>query len=72
VRVRAERLDFLFSNVQALAPYCVLSFLSMWRELFVLTIPDSFSDLFYLPAEVPARTCQVLMQDFPVYEDTAL
>jgi len=35
-------------------------------KLYVLTIPDNFSDLYQLPAEVLARIRQVLMKEFPV------
>ena len=35
--------------------------------LYVLTIPDNFSDLYQLPPEILAQIRQVLLQDFPVY-----
>lgn len=35
--------------------------------LYVLTIPDNFSDLYQLPSETLTQIRQVLMQDFPIY-----
>ena len=35
--------------------------------LYVLTIPDNFSDLYQLPSETLTQIRQVLLQDFPVY-----
>jgi hypothetical protein len=35
--------------------------------LYVLTIPDNFSDLYYLPPETLTQIKQVLMQDCPAY-----
>jgi hypothetical protein len=39
--------------------------------LYVLTIPDNFSDLYHLPPETLTQVKQVLMQDFPVYLESA-
>jgi hypothetical protein len=35
--------------------------------IYVLTIPDNFSDLYQLPVETLAQIRQAFMQDFPVY-----
>lgn len=39
--------------------------------LYVLTIPDNFSDLYYLPPEILTQIKQVLMQDYPVYLESS-
>jgi hypothetical protein len=39
-------------------------------QLYVLTVPDNFGDLYHLPREVLTYLKQVMMPDFPVYVDS--
>jgi hypothetical protein len=39
-------------------------------KLYVLTIPESFDDLYHLPREVLSQIRRVMMEEIPVYLDS--